>query len=132
MVRWCHVRHAPSLERVLVALDRRASQHLARELHTLPLLHAVGLGWEPEEGAAVVLHRGKRGARRFPSEKDGASLLRQLHAVDGLAGAIDDLEQLRVLGLMGWRGGAGWRDRVEQDGMEREEQDGGPGWSRMG
>ena len=92
--------------KVGVALEGRAAQQLRRKLHPLPLLHAVGLGGEPQEGAAVVLDGCERSARRLPSEEDDAPLLRQLDAVDDLAVGVDHLEQLRVLRLCDGKGEA--------------------------
>eukprot|EP00962_Isochrysis_galbana_P025418 scaffold7831_cov108-Isochrysis_galbana.AAC.12 len=77
-----------------VALQKRAAQHLGRELHPLPLLHIFGLRRKPKEGAAQLLNGREHRAARLPPNEYGLSLRRQLHAVLEGTRVVDDHQQL--------------------------------------
>eukprot|EP00964_Phaeocystis_antarctica_P067209 scaffold40670_cov63-Phaeocystis_antarctica.AAC.4 len=64
------------------ALAHGVAQYFRAELHALPLLHALGLAREPEEGATQLLHHREHRAARLPPQVYGRALGRQLHAVD--------------------------------------------------
>ena len=64
------------------------AHHGRGELHALPLLYALGLAWEPEEGTAQLLHHGEHRATGLPPKHNGLTLGGELHAVDEPVGVI--------------------------------------------